>query len=209
MCFSAPVSFTASVVLGAVGIRLLVRVKELPLVPLALIPLFFALQQAAEGFVWLGLPEVSTSKNIYLFFAYVFWPIWIPFSLYFAEKSPIRRQLLAICLGMGLVVGGALMLGISEATAIEYNRTIHYQTNGIYNSYYIISLLFFSLAGLLPFFISSLTKMWAVGLLITLAGIATFTLDRFWFFSLWCFWSALISMSLFLVLPQKKAERGK
>jgi len=209
MCFSAPVSFTASVVLGAVGIGLLARIKELRLVPLALIPLFFAMQQLAEGFVWLGVPEVSTSKNIYLFFAYVFWPIWIPFSLYFAEKNAVRRQLLAICLGMGLVVGGALMLGISEAIAIEYNHTIHYQTNGIYNPYYMISLVFFTLAGLLPFFISSLTKMWGVGLLITLAGIVTFTVDRFCFFSLWCFWSAIVSMSLFLVLPQKKVESCK
>jgi hypothetical protein len=207
MCFSAPVSFTASVVLGAVGIALLARTKELPLIPLALIPLFFALQQLAEGFVWLSVPEVSTSKNIYLFFAYVFWPIWIPFSFYFAEKSPVRRELLALCLGMGLAVGSALVVGISDAGAIEHNHTIHYQTNSIYDSYYTISLLFFALAGLLPFFISSLTKIWAVGLLITLAGIVTFTLDRFWFISLWCFWSALLSMSLFLVLPQKKSGR--
>ncbi|MCX6990799.1 MAG: hypothetical protein NTX49_07055 [Chlamydiae bacterium] len=209
MCFSAPVSFTASVILGAVGIALLARVRELRLVPLALIPLFFALQQAAEGFVWLSVPEVSTSKNIYLFFAYVFWPIWIPFSLYFAEKSPVRKQLLALCLGMGLVLGSALMLGISQVVAIEHNHTIHYQMNDTYDAYDMVSLVFFTLAGLLPFFISSLTKMWGVGLLITLAGIATFTLDRFCFFSLWCFWAAIFSVSLFFVLPQKKVVAGK
>ena len=107
---------------------------------------------------------------------------------------------------MGVVVGSTLILGIADVVAIEHNHSIQYQMNPTYDAYEMIALVFFALAGLVPFFISSLARMWAVGLLITLAGIATFTLDRVCFFSLWCFWSAIVSIGLYFVLTQKKVN---
>src|SRR5690606_8023290 len=96
---------------------------------LALIPWFFAIQQASEGFVWLKIPEGIAAKNIFLFFAYVFWPIWIPFSLYFAEENPIRKQLLTLCLGIGLAVGCFLMPVIPQTAAVEYSHSLQYIQN--------------------------------------------------------------------------------
>lgn len=98
MCFSANVSFTASIVLAIIGTCLLKKTKKQIFVPLALIPWFFAIQQASEGFVWLALPEESFARNIFLFFAYFVWPIWVPFSVWFAEENRKRKQILGIFL---------------------------------------------------------------------------------------------------------------
>lgn len=204
MCFSAPASFTASALLTVMGTALVARAKEKKWLPLALIPWFFALQQASEGFVWLKVPEGVGAKNIFLFFAYVFWPVWIPFSLYFAEESPLRKQLLAFCLGMGLVIGCALMIVIPQTAALEYRNSIQYIQAAPWDAYSTLALFFYSASTILPFFFSSISKMWGVGLIIFLAGVAVYTLDRFCFVSLWCFWSALLSMSLFFVLFIKK-----
>ena len=204
MCFSAPASFTASAILATMGAALISRVKEKHLLPLAMIPWFFAIQQASEGIVWLDLSNASNAKNIYLFFAYVFWPIWIPFSLYFAEHNPLRKQILAGSLGVGLVVSSVLSSVIVETKTIIYSNTIHYLESTSFDAYTNIGLIFYVLAALVPFFISSVPKIWGVGLLIALAGIATFLLERANFVSLWCFWAALISMSFFFVLYKKR-----
>ena len=55
MCFSAPASFVAAAVTGAVGVAAMMRVHRREELPLAAMPLFFAVQQAIEGFLWLSL----------------------------------------------------------------------------------------------------------------------------------------------------------
>ena len=85
MCYSAPASFSAAIILAVIGVVVIYR-KPKRLLPLALIPCFFAIQQFAEGFVWID-PESTLPKSTYLFFAYAFWPMWIPFATFFAEEN--------------------------------------------------------------------------------------------------------------------------
>ena len=110
MCFSATASFSTSAALGIVGAITISKTKNERLKPLALIPWFFGLQQLFEGILWLHLPGYATdtlaifSKNIFLFFAYIFWPIWIPFSMWVIEKNIKRKQLLSLLLGIGFAL---------------------------------------------------------------------------------------------------------
>jgi hypothetical protein len=98
MCFSAEASFGAAAALlpvGAYCVGAAAR-KDLRYLPLALVPVAFGVQQAAEGCVWLGLhhhdealKQVGTA--VFLFFALSFWPFWIPFSLLLPEtRRPVR-----------------------------------------------------------------------------------------------------------------------
>ncbi|MFM7171039.1 MAG: DUF6629 family protein [Cyanobium sp.] len=94
MCFSAKASFLASALLLPTGTATLAMAwakKQRQMVPLAAAPLLFGLQQFCEGMVWLGLegqppplgqPMVApvAAALAYLFFAYAFWPIWIPLA---------------------------------------------------------------------------------------------------------------------------------
>jgi hypothetical protein len=95
MCFSAKASFLASAVLlptGAAALGMAWANGQRQKLPLAAAPLVFGLQQACEGIVWLGIqakPPAATADRpaiavvaalAYLFFAYVFWPVWMPLA---------------------------------------------------------------------------------------------------------------------------------
>ncbi len=188
MCFSAPASFSAGAVLAVLGTVLLNKIRSERFMLLGFIPWLFAVQQIAEGFVWLYCPLNTFAKNIFLFFAYVFWPFWVPLSLRFAEKRPRRQQILTFLLGIGVVVSFFLFLKIPETKAVCYRSGIRYlQTTPT----------------TLPFFISSVKKMWLLGAFIFLAGAITFGADRLFFVSVWCFFSALFSLFLIYILKKK------
>lgn len=95
MCFSAEASFLASAFLlpaGTTALGLAWASERRQLVPLAAAPLLFGLQQLCEGILWLAvaappsLPPPSQTllpqgaALAYLFFAYAFWPIWMPLA---------------------------------------------------------------------------------------------------------------------------------
>jgi hypothetical protein len=134
VCFSTTASFVASGVLAIAGVASVRSVKEKRLIPLALIPFFFAVQQFAEGVVWLDIESALISKNIFLFFAYIFWPLWIPFSLFYAEPVALRRQLIAISLGVGLVVASSLSLVFSSSEVVKIGTHLCYSHVGAWSS---------------------------------------------------------------------------
>src|SRR5688500_15769739 len=86
MRFSAEASFAASGVLllsGAYCLRTVLP-RRPACAPLALIPVIFGAQQAAEGLVWVGVARedpglVQRAAVAYLCVAVCFWPFWIPF----------------------------------------------------------------------------------------------------------------------------------
>ncbi|MFZ1988695.1 MAG: DUF6629 family protein, partial [Alphaproteobacteria bacterium] len=91
--------------IGAIGVVALARTTEPREIPLAAVPLFFALQQFVEGLLWLNL---SSSPNhgayathltsLYLVFAEVLWPVVAQAAVLLVEPSVKRRLLMLICL---------------------------------------------------------------------------------------------------------------
>ena len=141
MCFSAGASFLASVFLLCVGCIALYRAPR-GYRMLAAIPLLFAIQQFAEGWLWLIIQASPTapkgllaipftilskaSKKLsyymdvkkivtatFLFFAYVVWPIWIPTAFWRSEKhGTLRYVMLFTCFILGIVVSTTLLFGM-------------------------------------------------------------------------------------------------
>jgi hypothetical protein len=110
MCFSAAASFAAGAALLPVGAFCVHRAvqRDRRFLPLALTPVAFAAQQAAEGCVWLGLNHgdpvlAERGAVVFLFFALAFWPFWIPFSLLCIEGRRPGRILLAAMTVLSLV----------------------------------------------------------------------------------------------------------
>jgi hypothetical protein len=109
MCFSPEASFGATALLlplGAYCVRRAVR-NDLRYLPLALTPLAFGVQQAAEGCVWYGLRHddpalVASASALFLFFALAFWPFWVPFSLLFVERRRPTRLFLGATAALSL-----------------------------------------------------------------------------------------------------------
>jgi hypothetical protein len=74
VCFSPEADFTSAVVVGAVGVATLTKVRHQRELLLAALPVAFACHELAEGFVWLRLrgtiPRSDTKFALYAYLSY-------------------------------------------------------------------------------------------------------------------------------------------
>jgi len=216
MCFSASASFTLGSALIAIGIATTTKIKAKKFLPIALIPLLFGIQQYAEGVLWLYSEtpsQIATIfKNIFLFFAFFFWPIWIPLSLFIAEIKPSKKIFTSLFLGLGIGVGILqgilipLMLPKVYCSSIQYafDPRINIPTIALYTFSWIAFILY-ALAIICPMFISSLNRMKIMGSLVAASAIIILIIDQAFFISMWCFFAALISLAVYYILRKEKA----
>lgn len=114
MCFSASASFLTAAVTGAAGIASLRLARQRREIPVAAMPLFFALQQSIEGALWILLPQTPPPSLCgpltygFLTFAFVFWPVFAPFAAYCVEDDARRKRAIALCLLTGCCVSAYL-----------------------------------------------------------------------------------------------------
>jgi hypothetical protein len=218
MCFSSSASFVVAAALLPVGIgavRYCEAQQRSELLPLALSPLFFSAQQALEGVVWLGLAPggsgwlVHPAALSYLFFAYAFWLAWFPWCVLRLNRQAqpgLRRRLLQILLVLGLLVGAGLWLPLLLDGSVLQPAVVHGSLN------YTTSLLAdqwinlgvgSTVYGLLitaPLLLSGSGRLrWFGGSVLT-AFLLSHLLYDYAFTSVWCFFSALLSASLYWIL---------
>lgn len=206
MCFSAQASFGASAVLGVMGVYAL-RKAKLQERFLAMVPLLFAIQQACEGIVWITYANPSydliTAMATYgfCFFAYFFWPVWIPITVLKMETNSQKKPLLQFLLGLGIVVASVLIIstlakGIQTTVScshIDYDIFLP----GIVGT---IGAFFYCIATIIPLFISSKKGLPLFGFL-TLASVGiTCIFYNAYFTSVWCFFAALLSSIIIWML---------
>jgi hypothetical protein len=209
MCFSVEASFIVAAGTGSIGLATFNRARSTSLRWLALVPEFFALQQASEGLVWLHLSgniEVASlgriAQAIYLIFAMVFWPIYAPFAIMMSEKVRFRRIVCSLLVAVGLLVSAfnALQLVIGSETPAVLGHSIKYG----YGDGDFSWRLTYGIVSLIPLFISSLRKMWILGGLALLGFVVSDSLYHEAFVSVWCFYAAVISIALYLILKDNE-----
>jgi len=110
MCFSPEASFGAAAVISTIGVISYRKAKQPESKFLALVPLIFGLQQFFEGWLWLMLEneilarwEIHTTMG-FLIFAWLVWPIYMPFALWKLEKKLARKKTLLVLLITGSIV---------------------------------------------------------------------------------------------------------
>ncbi|MFZ0406618.1 MAG: DUF6629 family protein [Cyanobium sp.] len=210
ICFSSPASFTAAALLlplGSLAIQQTRRRHRPELLPLACMPVLFALQQAIEGLIWLQLESGSAPAAVrplalaYLFFAFALWPSWIPWvALVIARGrlSPLRQKLLrAFCLS-GLLMGLALWLPLliepDRLTTTVAGHSIAYSARLLFNNGLgeIGRGLYVALITL-PWLLIPSQRLRLFTLALLASGLVADWLARHAFTSVWCFFSALLS----------------
>jgi len=209
MCFSAAASFTAAGVLAPLGVASLARAwrGERRYLALATLPVLFSVQQLMEGFVWRfgavgDAAAVERFSLAYMFFSWLAWPVWVPFSVYFLE--PGRRRPLYLLLA---IVGGMLG-GLQYAPYFAHEGWLSTRFLGAAISYegtelldYVIgrdftyAIYLFVVIG--PLLLSSDKDARVFGVLVALVFVFTFLFFQFAYISVFCFGGAL--MSLYLV----------
>ena len=212
MCFSAAASFGASSVISTIGIVSYKKANHTPYRLLAMIPIFFGLQQFSEGVVWLastndqfsGLLSISTYG--FIFFAWILWPIYIPFALFRLEQNPTRKKIIRFFWFAGIMIAlllvyVVLFYGIHaeiQDSSILYDFNVPYSKRWLFGFFYLV-------ATVLSPMISSISKMWILGVL----NILTYFVTKIYFYdniiSVWCFFAAISSvLILWIILLQLK-----
>lgn len=214
MCFSATGSLTLATVLTGVGAVALAQNPRAPARMLAAVPALFAAQQAAEGGVWLTFgPEHGTlhavAVAIFLGFALVVWPSWVPIALFRLETARPRRRLLAGAIALGLVVslaGAGVLIGL-QPHAVVATRCIRYDyglpggggTAALY-------LLVYTTPTVLSFFASTLPLARTMGTVLLVALVATLGIEHAELTSVWCFFATAAGVLIVASLRARHAR---
>ncbi len=216
MCFSATASFTAGVVLTGIGVATIKKTHHRSQFLFASIPLIFGVQQLSEGILWVTLPNPEYANiqkivtYIYLFFAQTVWPIWVPIAILLLEKEATRKNIQRFFVLSGLVSGVylAYCLFSFNVDAKIIGRHIDYLQDYPKNNR-IFSIVLYGLATIVPSFFSHIKRMWMLGVTILISYIITYIFFNEYVLSVWCFFSSIISLSIYAIIiqvPNSKEE---
>jgi hypothetical protein len=209
MCFSTTASFASGAILTVIGVMTIKKVESKSQIAFASIPFVFALQQFAEGFVWISHLQTTNyiwqelSTYCFLFAALVIWPAWVPISMYQMEKLKREKKILGAFALLGLFFSVLsiiyLLLYTSNSAVsgfhIRYNLNITFSMKVFFGLFYLIPTV-------LSNFVSSIKGVKMMGILILIS----YLISRFFYQdSVWCFFSALISIKVYSILKKENA----
>jgi hypothetical protein len=209
VCFSPEADFVSGAVIGMVGVATLTKARSLREVPLAALPLAFAVHQVAEGFVWLGLEgKVSGSLgnfalHVYVLYAWAMLPLVAPLSVALVEADERRRRAMYGFVAVGALVSGYLLWAVVHESvgARIVEHTIQYRgvggLAGLATVLYVIAV-----CGTL--LLSSHRRIVWFGVVNLLAVIAIVWVQADALTSLWCTWAALVSVLIYMEFADRE-----
>lgn len=226
MCFSATASFVTAAALvpvGVVSIALAYRRDPARCLPLALVPLLFASQQALEGLVWIGLQSSAPGAGLhlaalaYLGYAFALWPLWIPWSALRLAAGKLhwwQRRLFRALWGLGAVLAGSLWIPLllkpSLIHPVVRHGSIDYQALPPWTEWvgYLPTRLGYALIIVLPLLLHPYQRLRWLGVALVVAFALTQLAYLHAFSSVWCYFSALLSTLVLWVLREEGAATG-
>ena len=206
MCFSAQASLMSAIALLIIGIASIKKAHpHKSLYPFALLPIFFGIQQAFEWLVWAGFDQNNSDYIYYgslgfLFFGLIFWPIWMPFCVYNLEHKPKRKQILKWLIVVGIVCSLVILyLGCCSFTTLLAQHHVEYTIPGLETHPLLLFLLYVA-STIIPFFVATYHLLWIFGLGLFFAFIASITMFAGTIISLWCFFAAILSILVWVII---------
>ena len=213
MCFSAGASFTGGVIISAIGVAVVTKVHKPSQLIFASIPLFFGIQQFTEGILWLTIPNPDyfgiqkTATYLFLIMADFLWPTLIPLSILLMEKDVKRRKILWVLLVIGLSVSiyyGSCLLFFNVTPKIMGFHIKYFTDFPVIMEYPAVIL--YLIATLPPLFVSSIKRMYILGILMFFSCLVTAVFFTQFLLSVWCFFAAFISAVIFWILNDSKKK---
>lgn len=201
------VSYGAAALLMATGAGTSLGNKNPSYRMVAAIPFLFGVQQVSEGIVWqtLGAQSASTlhqfGVSLFLSFAIVVWPAWIPWSFYHIEPNQRRKRILKYIGFLGLIVSllAAWVIFKANLKAYVVGHSLGYSFLNMDRLWppNLEALLYFT-PTVIPFFVSSLRMIKKAGYLIFISMLLAKAINEEAQTSVWCFFAALISLYIAL-----------
>jgi len=209
MCFSAGASFAVGAGLLGPGYYAIKRTESPGMLAFASTPLVFSFHQIAEGFLWLSLtnPDFTTwykpALYCYSFISQPVWPLWVPLIMWLMETDKRRKKILYYFLLLGAATSLYMFYclitydisAVAEKGHIRYIRDFPYLN--------ITRPLNFVTMAITPF-LSTLrrTKLLAWAMMASL--ILSYIFYKDYLISVWCFFAAILSLLIILVINANK-----
>jgi len=216
MCFSASASFGAGIVLSVIGVASIKKAKTKSEMVFASIPLIFAVQQITEGFLWVAFsnPDFAflqlPTTYLFLFFAQIVWPFWVPFAILKLEKEQKRKKTETVLMIIGAIVSlylaYCLIFFTVEAKIIGMHISYEQDYPAGLSRY---GGLLYIIATIVPPFFSSVKGMWTLGTAILVSYIMTTIFYTDYIVSVWCFFASIISIAVLAILFEMKKASEK
>lgn len=213
MCFSATASFSAGVVLTAIGVASIKKVQHPSQTMFALIPFIFAIQQVSEGLLWLSIPNEEWSylqisiTYFYLIIAQIIWPVWVPVSILLLEKEKTRKRTQRILVAVGILVSIYLtycLFNFNIRSEIDCYHIAYIQTYP--ETFRVLGGLLYIVATILPPFFSHIRRMWWLGVMVLISYVITTIFYESYLVSVWCFFASVISLSVYFIMSEIKTS---
>lgn len=209
MCFSATANFVAAGGIAAVGVATLRHVQQPRAVLFATMPIFFALHQFTEGFVWLGLdhmiPQEAEGHVVFLFILYAqgILPLLMPLATLLIEPPGRRRHIIAGLTALGAAECAYIVYALIAypSTASAEHHSIHYD-NPLTATAWIAAIYVVVTCGALIASTHEVVRWFGW---LNLAGVVvTLIAASYAFTSVWCLYAAVISVVLYWQFSRRK-----
>jgi hypothetical protein len=205
MCFSAGASFAVGAGLLGPGYYSIKRTEARGMLLFACTPILFSFHQTAEGFLWLSLqnPDFASWYNpalyVYSFISQPIWPIWAPLTMWLMEPDKRRKKILFYFLLLGIAASIYMfycLINYNISAVAEQGHIRYYRDFPNLN---IMRPINFVTIAVTPF-LSTLryTKLLAAAMMAAL--ILTYFFFTNYLISVWCFFAAILSLLVILVV---------
>ena len=204
MCFSAPATFGCQTMDSPPSERVSESTARKEDKILAAIPILFAIQQFSEGIQWIYLNSGSYSLiagYLFLFFAFIFWPIYVPATVYLLDKK--ERKILGWFLTLGILVSIYFLVVLTRESLIisKINYCISYDYNFTLKNFIVPAYLLVIVGSLC---ISSIRILRWFGIIAGFLGLISWLFFELAFTSVWCFFAAIVSVMFFIYIKYKR-----
>lgn len=216
MCFSATVSYGAAAVLVPTGLYAVQQARQLrpPYFVMALVPIFFGVQQAFEGRVWQLIEAGDAAGAVpfalaFHFFSHFLWLWWIPLASYVVEESPLRKRIFLGVGTFGLLAGGlvffAMLFNPAWMTVEVEHHSLVYNVHADWQAPIEVNIpipasALYGLIILVPLLFSGHRHLRVFGVLVALSIALASAAYGYAFVSVWCFFAAVLSIYFVFVL---------
>lgn len=183
---------------------------------LSTVPLLFAVQQAAEGIIWLTVdsPVHATLERAAVFtflgIALVVWPTFAPLSLRRMESNPARHRWLGVLACAGAVVSAcaAFLLVRAQPVAQIDGHSLTYEFGGGAGmTRQLMLLAAYVVPTIVPFFVSTARMARVIGVAL-IGSVAIAALIRHESLtSVWCFFAAIVSVLVVLAVRSPRSPQ--
>ncbi len=213
MCFSAGASFAGGAVLSAIGYAT-VRESHKPSQKLfATIPLLFAFQQFSEGIIWITLRQggydtlQSAATYFFLMMALIAWPMLIPLATYKMEEDIKKKRILKFLTITGILLSAYYSVCLINLEVYPQINQFHIQyINNFPKEIGLLAFGIYAIVTLVPLFISSVKRMNLFGALSFFSCLLTGVFYKEYLTSVWCFFAAIISAVVYLIIKESNEE---